>query len=257
MIKDLIYAGKIRHRRFTPKPHHFSYDLFMFFFDISKIEHAFKDMPEVTIEKFNWFSFRRKNYLVKPDVPLDQVARELIHDKFDVYPTGKIYLLTHLSCLNYCFNPMSLYLVFKEASDEIEYLIVEVTNTPWGERHFYLLANPLRPSKDIYQFRFKKELHVSPFMAMNYEYQFDLKVADNKIIVHMKNYHDDEVHFDATLSLSSELSPILKSERLFLRYPFMTQKVAAAIYWQAFKLWVKGIAFHPHPKTLKDKSHGK
>lgn len=253
MINNLIYTGKIRHRRFTPKVHEFSYNLFMFCFDVDKIDTVFRAVSQVSVEKFNWFTFKRKNYLIHPEIPLGLLARKLISEKYGIYPTGKIVLLTNLSCFNYCFNPISLYFIFKENSDEIDYLIVEVTNTPWDERHFYLLTNPISTNKHIYKYHFKKELHVSPFMAMDYEYQLNLKIVDKKIIVHMKNYHQGKVHFDATLALSS-IPTSTTATKTFLRFPFITYTVTAAIYWQAFKLWLKGVSFHPHPKKSKDKS---
>jgi uncharacterized protein len=245
-MKSLIYAGKIRHRRFTPKEHKFSYKLFMFCFDIAAIDTVFKGVPFVSIEGFNWFAFKRKNYLSHPEIPLDKAARELVKEKYNIYPQGKIYLLTHLSCLNYCFNPISLYFVFNKNNDELDFLIVEVTNTPWGEKHAYVLADPEKPKKDIYRYHFQKKLHVSPFMTMDYEYRFNLKLANDRIIVHMGNYQEGNLHFDATLTLLSV--PTKAAEKIFLSYPLITFKVTAAIHWQALRLWLKGVLFQSHPK---------
>lgn len=139
MTNNLLYIGKVRHRRFIPKIHEFSYRLFMFYFDINNIQETFKNIRQISIEKFNWYSFYRKNYLSNPDISLDQFVRQIIYEKHQIYPNGKIYLLTHLSCLNYCFNPISLYFVFNENIDELEFLIAEVTNTPWSENIFIFL----------------------------------------------------------------------------------------------------------------------
>jgi DUF1365 family protein len=78
MIDHLIYTGKIRHRQFLPKKHSFSYDIFMFYFDINKIPDAFKGISSISIEKFNHYSYYRKNYLSNSTIPLDQYARELV-----------------------------------------------------------------------------------------------------------------------------------------------------------------------------------
>jgi DUF1365 family protein len=244
LSKNLIYTGKVRHRRFTPKSHEFSYRLFMFCFDISNIETAFNNIPQVSTEKFNWFSFYRKNYLKNPDLSLDQAVRELLRENYNIYPTGKIYLLTQLACLGYCFNPISLYLVFKENSNELQFVIAEVTNTPWSEKHLYVLSNPVKSRSHVYHFHFNKKLHVSPFMAMGYRYQLNIKLDDNHIIVHMNSYYDEECHFDATLTLKATSS----TTKTFWRFPLIAYKVITAIYWQAFKLWIKGVPYHPHPK---------
>jgi uncharacterized protein len=251
MFESLIFTGIVRHRRFTPKRHQFSYKLFMFCFDIGDLPNSFKQIKNVSIEAFNWFSFRRKNYMSHPDTPLDEYARQLVASKFNTYPKGKIYLLTNLSCLGYCFNPISLYFIFDETNQQLDYLIIEVTNTPWGEKHNYVLSSLARSKNDVYDFKFQKELHVSPFMAMNYNYQFNLKLNRQKIIVHMENHIDGKKDFDATLILKAAAQNASSFKKILRHFPLITYKVAAAIYWQALKLWMKGVPFHTHPKTDK------
>lgn len=251
MFENLIFKGIVRHRRFKPKQHQFSYKLFMFCFDIGDHHNSFKDIKQVSSEQFNWFSFRRKNYLSHPEIPLDEHARQLVVAKFNHYPKGKIYLLTHLACLGYCFNPISLYFIFDETNQQLDYLILEVTNTPWGEKHNYVLESSGKPKNQVYHYQFQKELHVSPFMAMNYEYLFHLKLNKQKITVHMENHIDGQKDFDATLMLAASPKNAKSFKKVFRHYPLITYKVAVAIYWQALKLWMKGVPFHSHPITDK------
>jgi DUF1365 family protein len=251
MFESQILSGTVRHRRFMPKRHQFSYKLLMFCFDIGDLSASFKDMKEVSIEKFNWFSFRRKDYLSHPEIPLDEYARQLVAAKFNTYPKGKIYLLTQLSCLGYCFNPISLYFIFDETNQHLAYLIIEVTNTPWGEKHNYVLESSTEQKNGVYRYQFRKELHVSPFMAMNYNYHFNLKLTERDIIVHMENHVDSKKDFDATLMLKTSPQKTRSFKSVLRHYPLITYKVAAAIYWQALKLWMKGVPFYSHPKTNK------
>ena len=50
-------------------------------------------------------------------------------------------LLTNLRTLGHCFNPVSFYYCFDDA-ENLEAVVAEVTNTPWGERHAYVLDAP-------------------------------------------------------------------------------------------------------------------
>jgi len=74
--------------RTDSKQHQFSYKLFMFCFDIGDHLNSFKHIKQVSSEQFNWFSFRRKNYLSHPEIPLDDYARQLVVAKFNNYPKG-------------------------------------------------------------------------------------------------------------------------------------------------------------------------
>jgi DUF1365 family protein len=53
---------------------------------------------------------------------------------------GRVKLLTHLTYFGYCFNPLSVFYVFKaEDPSELLCVIAEVSNTPWIEQHAYAL----------------------------------------------------------------------------------------------------------------------
>jgi len=61
-LKSAIYKGTIRHRRFTPKAHHFTYHVFMVYLDLSEIERVFSKSRWWSYKGFSLSWFRRKDF---------------------------------------------------------------------------------------------------------------------------------------------------------------------------------------------------
>ena len=195
-----LYTGTIRHRRFDPKIHEFNYSICLFCLNTLTVSQTLANRKGISIEGFNFFSFRRRDYLPDPTDSLDVTARKIIAIQTGIYPQGKIYVLTQLSNLGYCFNPINFYFVFAEQSEQLAFLLLEVTNTPWGKKHHYVIPLTDKEKQDqLYHVNFTKQLHVSPFMAMDYAYDFKLKLTGDSILVHLENIQAGEKHFDATL----------------------------------------------------------
>ena len=162
-----------------------------------------------------------------------------------------IRLLTHLSYFGYCFNPVSFFYCYDSADEAVETIVAEVNNTPWGERHLYVLgeASSTRDSHHR-EYAPHKVMHVSPFMAMDVEYSWRFSTPDSRLFVHMQTSCDAGKIFDASLTLTRTEITGWSLARALASYPFMTGKVIAAIYWQALQLWIKGVPVYDHiPKT--------
>ncbi len=111
--------------------------------------------------------FRRSDYLGRRRVPLADSVRALVAERLGAPPDGPIRLLTQLRTLGHCFNPVSFYYCYDE-SERLRALVAEVTNTPWGERHAYVIG---AGAERIIQGGMDKALHVSPFMEMDQRYE--------------------------------------------------------------------------------------
>src|SRR5688572_22693778 len=167
-MNSCIYRGKVRHRRYTPRENSFNYSLFMMYLDLDELPTLFKHYPLWSARRFALAWFRRKDYLFRPNIPLAEEVREIVYRETRRKHKGPIRMLTHLRYFGYCFNPITLYYCFDSAGAQVEYIVAEVRNTPWNERHCYVLSvDRKEAASGKFSFRHAKAFHVSPFMKMD------------------------------------------------------------------------------------------
>ena len=247
-MNSCIYEGQVRHRRFTPRSHQFSYRLYLLYLDLAELPELFDRYWLWSAHRPNLAWFRRKDHMGDPTVPLDTIIRQNITHATGIQPEGPIRLLTHLRYFGYGFNPVSFYYCYDREDKHLQTIVAEVNNTPWGEQHYYVLpASEHSGHSRHLQFKRQKEFHVSPFMPMDIDYDWRFSVPNKSLNVHMENYHAGNKVFDATLLLQRAPINSANLARVLLQYPLITSKVVVAIYWQALRLLLKKVPFYSHP----------
>ena len=249
-MKSCIYQGHIRHRRFGPPGNQFRYRLFQMYLDLSELDEVFAGRWLWSHRRPALAWFRRADFLGDPALPLDTAVRNRVEQATGRRPSGPIRLLTHLRYFGYSMNPVSFYFCFQPGSDSIEWIVAEINNTPWDERHSYVLP-VAAAAESPFRFQFEKQFHVSPFFGMNHLYDWRFTEPGGSLAIHMDNFENGAKVFDATLTLTRQEISTASLAGALLRYPLMTVQVIGLIYWQAFKLFVKRAKFRPHPKTLR------
>jgi DUF1365 family protein len=247
-MKSCIYKGELYHHRYLPRENRFTYTVFFMFLDLEELEHLFDGYWLWSVEQANVANFRRADYLGPSDVPLDQAVRDRVEQELGERPDGPIRMLTHLRYYGHCFNPVSFYYCYDTADTRVEYIVAEITNTPWRERHSYVLGEKQNEGTvSRKSFRFAKGFHVSPFMDMDFRYDWIFEEPNGSLRIHMINFKEETRFFEAILSMQrSEISgPALAW--VLIRFPAMTIKVLSMIYWQAFRLWLKKTPYYEHP----------
>jgi DUF1365 family protein len=177
-------------------------------------------------------------------------VRDLVAQHTGRRPEGPVRLLTHLRYAGYVINPVSFFYCFGPGEDRLEAIVAEVTNTPWGERHCYVLTPGMGAGRsDAIRLRTPKEFHVSPFMGMQMVYDWSLAPPGSRLDLRIANGEGPgEPLFEAALSMQRREIDGRSLAGVLVRHPFLTLEIVAAIYWQALRLRLKGTPFHAHPR---------
>jgi DUF1365 family protein len=248
-----LYQGYVQHCRLNPAKHTFRYGLYMAYLDLEELASLLQGGVGLRQARFSPASFCRTDHIGDPQQALSDAVRDLVQAQTGWRPAGPIRLLTLLRNWGYYFNPLSLYYCFDESGQVVDAVVAEVTNTPWRERHCYVLhrGNRLGESMQL-RFGHPKAFHVSPFMDMDMHYEWHLTQPGAQLTAAIVNTRGGERQFDVRLALERRELSRWTMLRSLARYPWMTARVTQAIYWQAFRLWQKRCPFYPHPKCSQD-----
>lgn len=241
-----IYQGWIRHRRYQPKPHTFRYGIFYAYLDLDELPDLLANTPFFGTSPLSPVRFKRSDYLGPSDVPLKQAVHDLVYEKQGLRLQGKVCMLTHLRYFGHCFNPVTFYYCFEDGAEDAVAIVAEINNTPWDQRYAYVMTR--HTAKD-HRYRFPKDFHVSPFMPMAQNYDWQFESPKQHLRVHMRNLEADHLVFDATLMLDRLAWSGKQLCAAVMRHPLVTVKAIFAIYYQAFRLWMKRNPFHDHPDS--------
>lgn len=194
-------------------------------------------------------SFLRSDHLFSNIQSLETEVREIVLQQSGTKPEGPIRLLTQLRYFGSYFSPLNLFYVYDKQDEHVEYVVAEVNNTPWKERHCYVLweGNGIHEPAEL-RFSHPKQFHVSPFMEIDLEYRWQLTNPGTRLSVHLENFKDSRQLFSARMELKRRMLDSRQFRRMTFRYPMMSLQIIVAIYYQALKLWWKKCPVYPHLK---------
>lgn len=257
--RSYLYTGRVSHKRFSPKRHSFSYSLYMLALDVDDVEN--QSLSETDTKRkslgllgFSWFHplrFVEKDYLRDEPFPLRRRIVNKVKDLHGHEDIDKVLMLVQVRCFGIYFSPANFYFCYNQAG-KCTQMLAEVSNTPWNERHYYLvnLLNDEKVNKKVFQ--------VSPFMDLDMSYVWQVTPPNNidtSLRVSIENHRVNELTdkneklFAAHLLMSRQTLSKTKLLKVWCQLPAMTVKVVFSIYWQALKLFIKRIPFIGYQKA--------
>ena len=243
-MKPALLFGKVIHERRRAATHRFVYPVFFLQLPLSGLARA--GSPLFSLERWNLFSFRRRDYGPRDGSDLEPWARVILAREGITSADGEIVLQTFPRVLGYVFNPVSFWLCH-DRNGRLRAVLAEVNNT-FGERHNYLIAHadqrPILPGEELTA---RKVFHVSPFFPVTGRYRFRFAFTRHFSAAFI-DYEDAE-GLALRTSVSGRPRPLDTAglARAFLAYPLFTLGVIARIHVQALRLWLKGARFFRKP----------
>ncbi len=240
--RSSLYVGSVMHRRVRPRAHKLRYRVFWLLLNLDEVEQVSRKLRLFSSERFNLFSFFNRDHGDGSARPLRaQVEQQLRKAGIDT-EGGRIELLCMPRILGYGFNPISVYYCYGSAG-ELAALVYQVHNT-FGERHSYLIKVDRAGSGMVLQ-RCDKAFYVSPFLGMDMSYEFRIVPPGERAVVSILGADAKGPLIVASLVGARRPLNDRALVGVFLTHPLLTLKVMAGIYWEALRLWLKGVRLVP------------
>jgi DUF1365 family protein len=256
-----MYDGVVRHRHLGTVPHEFETAVHMVLLDLAEVDEVLAATPGWSSGRWSPVQFRPTDYFDGASGDLALGVVDLVEERLGRRPGGRVRMLTQLRVLGWLFNPLTVYWCDDEHC-EPDAVVLEVTNTPWHERHWYVLdVRPPAPTGSVAMRTtercplspapFPKQLHVSPFLPMDLDYRLTTAPPGDEVELRLELRRLDDVVFEADLRLHRlEITPA-SARAARWRHGWSTLKVSAAIRFQAARLWSKRARVHSHPARAR------
>ena len=246
-----VYEGTARHRRLTPVVREFSPRLFLAYLDVDALPGSLDRLPGWSARRSALVHFRRRDFFDGQPGPLGDAVRDLVEARLGRRPDGSVHLLAHLRTLGWLFNPLAVYYCWNADGRALDALVLEVTNTPWGERQWYVIDARADTGSQVVT----KALHVSPFLPMDVDYQVSWTTPGDTLQLDIAVVRAGETMFTAGLALRRKPLDRRHALGVLVRHPAMPLRVSLAIYHRAVALFLARVPVYRHPSRPAQEIH--
>jgi DUF1365 family protein len=249
-MNSCLYECTVMHRRLAPKKHEFVYRIFLFLFDLEELPEIERRVPFFSVNAPNLYSLRDEDVFQFHSRGIRQNLDTFLSTQNLPVRPARVQLLTLPRLLGYTFNPVSVFFCFDE-NDRPLTSVIQVGNT-FGELKPYLV--PCDPAGAGFHVRVPKNYYVSPFSALDLEFDFRFDLPGGRLRLAIDDYCGSERVLISTVTGAREELTATNLTRFTLRYPLVTLKVIFLIHWEALRLWLKKIPFRrkeSHPELQR------
>ena len=247
MVRSCLYRGYVRHQRPSPS-HRFQYSTAWAYLDLTEVADVLNSSWCLSDVRFAPACFRRADHFGDSTVSMIDSVYDLVRQQTGLVLSGPVRVLTQLRHFGFYFSPINVFYCFNEL-DSLVALVAEVSNTPWNERHCYVLWEGNRLANSASRYSHPKAFHVSPFMGMDSQYEWRIRPPEDQLRLSLGCLRGGERIFQASLHLNREELTDGQIVRSLLRRPIAAAHIIGAIYYQAFRLWMKKCQFYTHPRN--------
>ena len=246
---NALYVGEVRHARYRPRTHRFTYRVFSAFLNVDDIDAKHLNLKLLSIDRFNLFSIRRRDHGPKDGSPLRPFIDGLLAEAGLQAPES-IHILCYPRMFGFAFNPLTVY--YCRNGSAVTAMVYEVRNT-FGDDHIYVVPVGARGNETSLSHAREKQMHVSPFIDMHATYHFSAPLPDDNLRLVIRETQNNAPLLIA--SFAGHRRPLTSRQllRAFFAYPMMTLKVVAAIHFEAGRLFLKNVPFISQPAPPADR----
>lgn len=251
-----LYIGDVMHARLRPRSHRFTYRVMSLLIDLDRLSEADRQSALFGVNRRALYSFYEADHGLRDGTPLQDYTRARAAEHGIDLTGGRVLLLCYPRLFGYSFNPLSVYFCYR-SNGNLALLIYEVRNT-FGQIHSYVM--PVQPD-DLSPAGVRQEqdktFYVSPFIEMAMRYRFRISPPGNN--VRLRILETDQQGPLLAAAFSGRRRALTSRALLgsLVEVPLVPFKITAAIHWEAFRLWLKGVRLVPRPDTTgpSDESH--